>query len=528
MSAQFWTKILTELKTQGSKGTKHMDKWRRESRSLAFNQETLYRNDIMDGVYTWLSRVNTRMPEQELKAFKDDLTKFVDEYLDIMYKRGLKNGHIKATRTPDSVVFIFPPQAAPKDGGTGTGNKKLWEAYNQFRRKELGVLGNKILRAERDSKTYNFSYVLGTDGKRRAQAYSSTNSLDQAAGVSDALHGDLKQGVKTTVASYKGRSKVAEEAKKRRKVRNDLAESMYSRGLFPTTWTQFQVEAEFDRKLLDFIDTEYGFEVLQDNPIDGSKLEDEYVLVQTTRGTQKENKRMQETGADKDKVFDQMIEEGVKAVRKDMLERFSKKRFGDTIEASTPLRERGKRAVTKQVVGHLKKGTKGSKNVKVTSTEKKPVRGKKYNTPKVTAKGKKGKTRKSKARKPNSKVLLAARSGNRTATKGQSPIALLTLINKVLPRELMKNMTGVYPRSLENRTGRFRQSAQVTQVIPFPQSVEIQYTYMKDPYEVFEPGSGNPLASTGRDPRRIIGGTIREIAQEMMGTKYGLVRTKRV
>ena len=57
---------------------------------------------------------------------------------------------------------------------------------------------------------------------------------------------------------------------------------------------------------------------------------------------------------------------------------------------------------------------------------------------------------------------------------------------------------------------------------------EIQYTYQKDPYEVFETGSGSTLASTGRDPRRIIGGTIREIAQSIMGPKYGLVRTKRM
>ena len=527
MSAKFWTKILTELKTE-SKKQKNMDKWRRASRSLAFNQETLYRNDIMDGVYTWLAKVDTRMAPQELEAFNQDLVVLVDEYLDRMYQRGVNNGNIKATRTPDSVVFIFPPQAAPKDGGTGTGNKKLWEAYNRFRRKELGVLGNKILRAERASDEYNFSYIVGSDGVRRAQAYSSTNSLDQSAGVSDALHGDLKQGVKSTVASYKARSKVAEKTAERKKLRNDFAETMYRSPYFPTTWTQFQVEAEFDRKLLDFIDTEYGFEILQDNPIDGSKLKDKYVLIQTTRGTQKENKRMQETGADKDRVFDDLINEGVEAVRKDMLQRFSRKEFGETIEASVPLRERGKRAVTKQVVGHLKKETKRNKNIKVTSKEKKPVKGQKYKTSKVSVKGKKGRTRKSQPRKPNSKVLLAPRSANRTTTKGQSPIALLTLINKILPRELMKNMTGVYPRSLENRTGRFRQSAQVTQVIPFPQSVEIQYTYQKDPYQVFEPGSGSTLASTGRDPRRIIGGTIREIAQEIMGTKYGLVRTKRV
>ena len=89
-------------------------------------------------------------------------------------------------------------------------------------------------------------------------------------------------------------------------------------------------------------------------------------------------------------------------------------------------------------------------------------------------------------------------------------------------------MTGVYPRGLEYRTGRFSQSAQVTSVVPFPRMTQIQYTYDKDPYQVFEPGSGNPLASTGRDPQRLIGGTIRELAQSIMGTKYGIVRTKRV
>ena len=102
--------------------------------------------------------------------------------------------------------------------------------------------------------------------------------------------------------------------------------------------------------------------------------------------------------------------------------------------------------------------------------------------------------------------------------------------NKSLPptvTELIKNM-GPYPRVLENRTGRFANSAEVTNVSPMPNSVEIQYTYQKDPYAVFEPENGNPLASHGRDPKRIIGRTIREIAQEIMGTKYGLVRTKRV
>jgi hypothetical protein len=102
-----------------------------------------------------------------------------------------------------------------------------------------------------------------------------------------------------------------------------------------------------------------------------------------------------------------------------------------------------------------------------------------------------------------------------------SPIALTQLLNKALPEELKKNMTGVYPRSLEWRTGRFAQSAEVRSIVPFPNLTQIQYTYMKDPYEVFE-GKGR------RDPRQIIGGTIRELAQSIMGDKFGLVRTKRV
>ena len=53
---------------------------------------------------------------------------------------------------------------------------------------------------------------------------------------------------------------------------------------------------------------------------------------------------------------------------------------------------------------------------------------------------------------------------------------------------------------------------------------EIQYTYQRDPYETFEPG--NKQGSTQRDPRRLIGSTVREIAQQMVGKKF--IRTRRV
>jgi len=524
MSAEFWTKILTEIKTGKGKG---MAEYRKQARSKEFNQETLYHNDILDGVYTWLQKYSVGIQPDQQMALKDVLDDYIEKYLDIMYQYGTGADRMNATKTKNSVVFTFQPTASPYHGGVSAGNKKVYDSYNKERKKQLGVLGNKILRAGKVGPAFGgFVFIE----KVRGQVYSSSNSLDKASGVSDNLHGDMKLGVKTTVAAYAGRSTVAEKSKERKKARKKIN---------PMTLVDHMplykgIEEEFDTTLLDWIDTEYGFKILQDNPIDGSKLKDEYVLVQSARGTAKENARMRGIGADSDKIFDEMIEYGVKKLREDMLKKYNEPRFAEGIEASTPLKERGKRAVTKQTISRIKKATKGSKNIKVSSKEKKPTKGKKYNTKKVLSKGKrKVRGQKRRPKTPKIGIILAKQATGKSRKtvsrngKGSSPIALMALINKVLPRELMKNMTGVYPRSLENRTGRFAGSAQVTHVIPFPNSVEVQYTYQKNPYEVFEQGSGNPLASRGRDPRTIIGGTIREIAQEMMGTKFGLVRTKR-
>ena len=83
----------------------------------------------------------------------------------------------------------------------------------------------------------------------------------------------------------------------------------------------------------------------------------------------------------------------------------------------------------------------------------------------------------------------------------------------------------MHPPALRNRTGRFRQSAEVTNVLVGPRGgVEAEYTYMRDPYETFEPG-GN-MGSRSRDPRRLIGGSVREIAMRLTGNKF--IRTRRV
>ena len=54
--------------------------------------------------------------------------------------------------------------------------------------------------------------------------------------------------------------------------------------------------------------------------------------------------------------------------------------------------------------------------------------------------------------------------------------------------------------------------------------VNIDYTYQLDPYQTFEPGGA--MGSTNRDPRSLIGLSIREIATDIMGKKF--IKTRRV
>ena len=91
---------------------------------------------------------------------------------------------------------------------------------------------------------------------------------------------------------------------------------------------------------------------------------------------------------------------------------------------------------------------------------------------------------------------------------------LKNILNSVLPQQVAMKMQSPF---LRFRTGRLANSAEVVNVNVGPRGgVGVDYTYMRDPYETFEPG--NKQGSTLRDPRRLIGGTIREImAQQAIG-----------
>ena len=50
----------------------------------------------------------------------------------------------------------------------------------------------------------------------------------------------------------------------------------------------------------------------------------------------------------------------------------------------------------------------------------------------------------------------------------------------------------------------------------------VDYTYRRNPYETFEPG--NKQGSTTRDPRKIIGASIRELATSILGRQPTTLR----
>jgi hypothetical protein len=120
-------------------------------------------------------------------------------------------------------------------------------------------------------------------------------------------------------------------------------------------------------------------------------------------------------------------------------------------------------------------------------------------------------------------VSAARGKGKVDSAAGSNPLALKNLLNEVLPQEVAKRMQSP---ALNYRTGRFANSAEVTEVLMGPRGglQSIDYTYRRNPYETFEPGGKQ--GSIQRDPRKLIGGTIRELAQGIIGRK--MIPTRRV
>ena len=125
--------------------------------------------------------------------------------------------------------------------------------------------------------------------------------------------------------------------------------------------------------------------------------------------------------------------------------------------------------------------------------------------------------------KPNTNnVKVTRKTETLTATANKLPvstastinlISLKSLINTHLQSMIAANMgDGTNKRVLNYRTGRFAASAKVESLSQSRQGmITAFYSYMKNPYQTFEPGfkQGSPKS---RDPKLLISQSIREIA----------------
>ena len=107
--------------------------------------------------------------------------------------------------------------------------------------------------------------------------------------------------------------------------------------------------------------------------------------------------------------------------------------------------------------------------------------------------------------------------GRKSKVPGKSPASMFSyvaMINKKLPQTVRKNMG---PPGFQNQTGRFASSVKVQDVTVTKQGhPSFGYTYAKNPYQVFEVGTGSaPWATPQRDPRKLIDKSIREVAAEL-------------
>lgn len=101
-----------------------------------------------------------------------------------------------------------------------------------------------------------------------------------------------------------------------------------------------------------------------------------------------------------------------------------------------------------------------------------------------------------------------------------SPLRLQKLINLKLHDQIRKNMgKGNNSQLLNYRTGRFAKSAKAVGVLNTRENIlDVSYTYMRYPYDTFLPGGR--LYKPGRNPKTIIGKSIREIAREFISNNF--------
>ena len=261
------------------------------------------------------------------------------------------------------------------------------------------------------------------------------------------------------------------------------------------------LEASAGQAGLEDIDAAFEIEKLVTNArqivTKGGKLAADYVsIISFQAGPGEEGNIADAVG---EKALKRVWRDHIKSVQEDLI----------NMPGSSTLKQKAEKAVLDKFEGKKKLKTKrANKSAKLsTKTNSSTVQKAK----KVVAPIKKGNLKRAARKKVNPNAAF-------------SPLAMIGMLNKQLPDTVRKNMKSP---QLVNRTGRFADSVKITEVAETPQGYpSFGYTYRKDPYQVFEEGMGSaPWANGERDPRELIEGSIREIAQQMA---IGRFYTRRV
>lgn len=129
--------------------------------------------------------------------------------------------------------------------------------------------------------------------------------------------------------------------------------------------------------------------------------------------------------------------------------------------------------------------------------------------------------------KVNSQKLKQVKLPSLRTVKGRftSLASLQLLLNSALRLQIQRNMgNGNRKDVLNYRTGRFAESAKVERLSQSREGmITAFYSYMKYPYQTFEPGfrQGSPKS---RDPKLLISKSVREIAAIMVGNRLRAIR----
>ena len=176
---------------------------------------------------------------------------------------------------------------------------------------------------------------------------------------------------------------------------------------------------------------------------------------------------------------------------------------------------KGSQAITDEVAQQLADILTTGKAKSKRTTTKKRVSNSRGSTRKAD-RIKKAKTRRVAPPNPSGR----ARKEQAGGEQAMSMIKLKGLINRSLPAEVRRNMERP---ALINRTGRFSNSVEITELRRGANGISGDYTYRLSPYETFE-NKGNRRWPTGYNPKKLITKSIRKLAEQYTKEKFIYLR----